>query len=103
MKPMEKRLADKIERTIHDVLEVKKGKTRATEGSMRVTRLVVVLLVTGIVLLLCSLVLAQNKSQYRTGRLSKVEDATDLLDTTTKLAFSCLSRPAPMSTLLITR
>jgi hypothetical protein len=57
---------------------------------MRVTRLVVVLLLAGIVLLLCSVVGAENKSQYRTGRLLKVEDATDLLDTTHKAALLLL-------------
>jgi hypothetical protein len=57
---------------------------------MRVTRSVVVLLVAGIVFLLCSVVSAQNKSQYRTGRLLKVEDATDLLDTTHKAALLLL-------------
>ena len=57
---------------------------------MRVTRLVDLLLVTAIVLLLFSVVLAQSKSQYRTGRLSKVEDATDLLDTTHKAGFLLL-------------
>ena len=44
----------------------------------------------GIVLLLCSLVFEQDKSQFRTGRLAKVEDATDLLDTTHKAGFLLL-------------
>ena len=59
---------------------------------MGVTRLwsVVALLVAGILLLLCSVVLAQNKSQYRAGRLVKIQDATDLLDTTHKAAFLLL-------------
>lgn len=59
---------------------------------MRVTRLwlAVALLVAWIVLLLCSVALAQDKFQYRMGRLLKIQDATDVLDTTHKAAFLLL-------------
>jgi hypothetical protein len=50
----------------------------------------VALMVAGMVLVLCSMVLGQSKSEYRTGRLLKVHDATDLLDTTHKAALLLL-------------
>ena len=58
---------------------------------MRVTRLwsAMALLVAGIVLVFCSVAGAEN-AQYRTARLVKVENATDLLDTTHKAAFLLL-------------
>jgi hypothetical protein len=48
------------------------------------------LLVAGIAVLQCSVVLAQSKPEYRKGRLLKVNDATDILDTTHKAAFLLL-------------